>query len=96
MKEPDFQRKIIVWLKERGCYVIKNTANPGVPVGCPDIFFCKKGVYGFIEVKPRAKAKFQPLQEETIAKLAGWTFARVVHPDNWADTQKELVLLLAD
>lgn len=96
IKESYFQGKVIKWLKEQGCYVIKNTANPGVPLGCPDVFFCKGKFYGFIEVKPSKSSKFQPLQKETVAKLDDWSYARVVHPENWEDVKKELVLLIPD
>lgn len=95
-KEADFQSKVIKWLKSKGCYVIKHTANPGVPVGCPDLSFYKEGFYGFIEVKPSKTAKFQPLQKETIAKLDMWSWAKVVTPDVWPSIQKELALLLKD
>lgn len=94
MKESAFQYKVISWLKERGCYVIKNSANPGVPLGCPDIFFCKGTFYGFIEVKPKKGASFRPLQKETVAKLDEWSWARTVYPENWETTQKDLVLLI--
>lgn len=96
MKESVFQHRIIVWLKEQGCYVIKNSAVSGVPVGCPDIFFCKGSFYGFIEAKPSEKAKLQPLQEITLDKLDAWNWAKVVYPENWLDIQKELVVLLSD
>lgn len=95
-KEQDLQSKIIKWLKSQGCYVIKNNAQPGVPLGCPDVVFFKEGFYGFIEVKPSKTAKFQPLQKETVAKLDDWSWARIVYPEIWETTQKELVLLLKD
>ena len=96
MRESDFQSRVIKWLKEQGCYVIKNTAQPGVPVGCPDIFFCKGRTYGFLEIKPSATATFQPLQKATLEKLSAWTYAKATYPEIWADTQKELVLLLSE
>jgi Holliday junction resolvase len=97
MKESTFQSKVIQWLKaERGCYVIKNTANPGVPLGAPDIFFCKGAFYGFIECKPSKTAKFQVLQKETIAKLDAWNWARVVYPENWGEIQLELAGLIPE
>ena len=94
VKESVFQSKVIKWLKEQGCYVIKNSANPGVPIGCPDVFFCKGTFYGFLEVKPNSKAPYQPLQEVTLDKLDAWNWARRVQPENWAEVQEELVLRL--
>lgn len=97
MKESVFQHRVIKWLREeQGCYVIKNSAVSGVPVGCPDIFFCKGNFYGFIEAKPSEKAKFQPLQKITLDKLDAWAWARVAYPENWEKIKKELVVLLAD
>ena len=96
VRESEFQGKVIKWLKERGAYVIKNSANPGVPMGCPDIVFFKEGFYGFIEVKPSKTAKFRVLQKETLTKLDKWSWAKAVYPDNWEETKTELAFLLKD
>lgn len=96
VRESVFQAKIIKWLKEQGCYVIKNSAVSGVPTGCPDIVFFKGKFYGFIEVKRSVKAPFQPLQKETLVKLDAWSWARAVWPENWEEMQKELALILQD
>lgn len=94
LKESDFQAKIIKWLKSKGCYVVKNSANPGVPVGCPDIVFFKEGFYGFIEVKPSEKSKFQPLQKATLKKLDDWSWAKAVYPENYDEIKLELERML--
>lgn len=96
VRESVFQAKVIKWLKEQGCYVIKNSAVSGVPTGCPDLVFFKEGFYGFAEIKPKEKARFQPLQKETLAKLAAWSWAKAVYPENWDEIQKELVDILHD
>ncbi len=90
MSEAQLQSKIIKWLKSKHCYVIKHSATPGVPVGCPDVSFYYEGFFGFIEVKSSKTAKFQPLQKETIAKLNEWSWCRVVYPENWSFIQEEL------
>lgn len=94
MKESDFQYKIIQWLKAQGCYVIKNSAVAGVPVGTPDIVFFKEGFYGFIEVKRTKSSRFQPLQKEALKKLDDWSWAKAVHPENWPEIQTELISML--
>lgn len=94
IKESVFQSKVIKWLKEQGCYVIKNSAVMGVPIGCPDVFFCKGKFYGFAEIKPSLKAKYQPLQKQTIQKLNEWSWCKMICPENWAEVQEELVLRL--
>lgn len=96
IKESVFQAKVIKWLKDQGCYVIKNSAVMGVPTGCPDLVFFKEGFYGFIEAKPKKSARFQPLQKETLAKLDEWSWAKAVYPENWEEIQEELVLILHD
>ena len=95
-KESIFQTKIIRYLKSRGCYVIKNSAVVGVPVGCPDVVFFKEGYYGFLEVKASKRSKFQPLQKETLKKLDDWSYARAVYPENWDEIHAELEDMLKD
>jgi len=90
MIEKKLQSEIIKYLKSKGCYVIKHNASPGVPVGCPDLSFYIEGFYGFIEVKASKTSRFQPLQKETIARLDGWSWGRVVYPGNWAEVKNEL------
>jgi Holliday junction resolvase len=96
VKESVFQAKVITWLKEQGCYVIKNSAVSGVPTGCPDIVFFKEGFYGFIECKRTKKSPFQPLQKVTLEKFKKWSWAEAVYPENWEAIQKELVVILHD
>lgn len=94
MSESQLQSEIIKYLKKKGCYVIKHSAHPGVPMGCPDLSFYYEGLYGFIEVKASKTAKFQPLQKETIEKLDNWSWAKVVYPNNWAEVKIELEAIL--
>lgn len=94
MSEAYLQAKIIKHLKAKGCYVIKTTPGPGVPVGCPDIIFLKDGFWGGIETKASAKSRFQPLQKQTIALLDGMSYCKAVFPENWPDIMLELEALL--
>lgn len=66
----------------------------GIPTGTSDIFFCKEGFYGFIEVKASKTAKFQPLQKEFVEKMNDWSWARIVYPENWQEIKTELDKLL--
>lgn len=92
--EKELQAKIIKWLKSKGCYVMKTQPGAGVPVGTSDIFFCKEGFYGWIEVKRSKTSKFQPLQREFIAKMDNWSWARVVYPENYDEVKTELSQML--
>jgi hypothetical protein len=53
-----------------------------------------EGFWGAIEVKDGPKAKWQPLQKETLAKLDGWSWAKRVDPSNWPIIKEELDGLL--
>lgn len=91
MSERSLQSKIIRWLKDEGAYVIKASAMPGVPVGCPDILFVYHGRWGAIEVKADAKAPFRTGQKATLSLLRSWNrFVYVVYPENWEVTRMEL------
>jgi hypothetical protein len=90
--ESKLQAEIIKWLKQKGAYVIKNRAAPGVPVGCPDIIFLYDTVWGAIEVKASAKSPYQPGQQLTLDRLSTLSnHVYAVHPDNWHYTQSELL-----
>jgi Holliday junction resolvase len=93
-KESKLQTTVIKWLRNQGFYVIKHNAGAGVPVGCPDLSFYIEGMYGFIEVKATSKSPYQALQKETIEKLDEWSYARIVHENNWQDIKKELETFL--
>ena len=92
MTESQLQSKIIKWLKDKGCYVIKTTPAPGVPVGIPDVIAFYDGSYLMIEVKASATSRFQPLQKPTLDKMREWSpFIYVAHPKNWATIQADLI-----
>ncbi len=92
--ESQLQTKIIQYLHSKKCFVMKCSVMPGVPVGTSDIFFCLEGFYGFIEVKKSKKAKFQPLQPEFLQKMAKWSWAKAVYPENWSEVKEELECIL--
>lgn len=91
--ESKLQAEIIRWLREEGCFVMK-CSGAGVPTGTSDIFFCLEGFYGFIEVKKSGKAGFQPLQKEFLDKMADWSWAKAVYPENWLEVRSELKAML--
>lgn len=92
--ENKLQSKIIKYLKEKECYVIKTRSGVGTPDGCPDIIALCGGLWIAIEVKGSIKARFQPLQKDTIEKLNDWSWAKVVYPENWCDVKEELEMML--
>jgi hypothetical protein len=83
MAEKQLQSKLIAWLKSKGCYVIKTQPGLGVPVGCPDVIALYEGAWMAFECKQAANSKLQPLQKETLDKLADWGYAMVVHNGNY-------------
>lgn len=88
--EAKFQSKIVKHLRSKGFWVMKLKPGFGVPAGTADIFFCKEGFYGWLEVKASKKAKKQPGQEAFIAKMAAWSYARFVYPENWEEIKAEI------
>lgn len=92
--ESKLQSKFIKYLKSNGCYVIKTTPGPGVPVGCLDVFFVKEGFWGVVEVKAYKGAPFRPLQKETFVKLNDWSWARILYPENYDSVIAELDIIL--
>jgi Holliday junction resolvase len=94
--EQQLQTKIITWLKSNGFYVIKTSAIPGVPVGCPDVIALKNGYYVALEIKASKTAKKQPLQQHTIDLLAQDGYAFFVWPAVWPTIKAELEDVFAD
>lgn len=88
--EAPVQKEVIKFLKEQGCWVMKITPTPGVPTGTADVFFCKEGLYGWIECKANKNSKRRPGQPQFIKKMDDWSYAKFVHKDNLAEIKKEL------
>ena len=93
-KESDLQAKIIRYLKTKGCVALKYQQNATTIAGVADVVFFKEGFYGWIEVKRTKNASRRPGQEQFIQKMNEWSWARVVWPDNWEETKKDLEELL--
>lgn len=93
-RESDFQKTIIKWLRGKGCLVIKYQQNATTRASIPDIIFLKEGFWGAIEVKKSKTSKFQPGQREMVAKMNEMSWAKVVWPENWKETQSELTEIL--
>ena len=92
--EKDFQSKIVKWLRSKGCMVLKYQQNATTRAGIPDIIFLKEGFWGAIEVKKSKTAKYRPGQKEMVAKMNEMSWAKVVYPENWDETKKELETIL--
>lgn len=94
VREADFQKKVVQWLKKKGCVVLKYEQNATTRAGVSDLFFCKEGFYGFIETKKSKTAKLRPGQKEFIEKMSDWSYGRIVFPENFEEIKKELEKLL--
>lgn len=94
--EAKVQKRLINYLKSKGCYVIKTRpdARGSVPVGCPDVFAFYEGWWGAFEVKAYATSPYRPLQKETLEKLDKWSTAWVVHSGNIDDVIRQLEKML--
>ena len=68
MSEQDIQRKIIKWLEENECYVVKVISAS--KTGVPDILACVNGHFVAIEVKrPETKTNVSVLQKYNLDKV---------------------------
>ena len=92
--EAKIQKRLVKFLKSKGCYVIKTKPGPGTPVGCPDVLALYEGWWGAFEVKAYANSPYQTLQKETLAKLKQWSTTMVVHSENIDDVETELSRIL--
>jgi len=90
--EQKLQTKVICWLKQKGCVVMKMPAGyASIPTGFPDILaLIDGGGWIALEVKASEKAKFQPLQRQWLDKLNDMYYARVITPENFNEIKKEL------
>ncbi len=95
MIESKFEQEFCTWLKRKGCFVIKNNASAGVPVGCPDrTVLMPGGGWAMLEFKKSAKEKYQPLQEAQLARLKQMFYSATVYPENAAEIKAEIEYLL--
>lgn len=92
--EKKLQGEILKFLRSKGCFVMKTTPGGGIPAGTADIFFCKEGFYGWIEVKKAKNAPHQPGQDAFIAKMGDWSWATFANPSNWPNIKEELEEML--
>lgn len=93
-READFQSKVLKYLRSKGCIAYKMQQNATTRIATPDILFIKEGFWGAIECKASSRARFQPGQKEMVAKLDGWSWARVAYPQNWDIIKSELEEIL--
>ena len=93
-READFQSKVLKYLRSKGCIAYKMQQNATTRIATPDVLFIKEGFWGAIECKAGPRAKFQPGQKEMVAKLDGWSWARVAYPQNWDIIKSELEEIL--
>lgn len=92
--EAKVQKRLITYLKKRGCYVLKTKPQPGIPVGCLDVIFFYEGFWGAVECKASMKSPYQPLQLETLKKFNEWSWARAIYPENYDEIIAELDMIL--
>ncbi len=93
--ESKFEQEFCTWLKRKGCYIIKNNAGVGVPVGTPDrTVLMPGGGWTMLEFKKSAKERFQPLQKEQLNRLNEMWHARAVYPENAAEIKAEIEQML--
>lgn len=91
------QQKITKWLRSQKCFVWKMQQNATTQAGASDLFFCKEGFYGFIEVKKTKSSPRRPGQEAFVKKMDEWSWAKMVwggKTSNWPEVREELKEIL--
>lgn len=96
MTEQAIQTKLVKWLKEQGCEVLKTMPGMGIGAGFPDVLFLKGEKWGCLEVKKNKHSKFQPLQKQYLQKLDNMSYAQVIHADNYEEKLLEVLDFLSD
>lgn len=94
--EAKFQASVTKWLRSKGCIVYKMQQNATTRIATPDIVWFYKRRYGFLEVKRARNASFRPGQEEMVARLDKWSYARVVFPENFDTIKAEIDEIIAN
>ncbi len=90
MLERDYQKKLVIKLKEMfpGCLVMKNDAQ--LKQGIPDLLILHNNKWAALEVKNSEKAHHQPNQDIYIDRLNGMSYATFIYPENEEQVFKEL------
>lgn len=70
MKEKSFETTVKKFLRDHGCYVIKNFGCSFTRAGLPDLVVCANGKFIALELK-NEKGKATPLQLANIRDIQG-------------------------
>lgn len=92
--EGKVKAEIVKWLRSKGCFVWICKQDSTTQKGASDLVFFFEGFYGWIEVKASKTAPRRPGQEAFVKKMDEWSWAKVVYPENWDETKRELESLL--
>ena len=89
MSEQAFQKKILDYLAEKGCYAVKTIVVNRR--GIPDILACYKGQFIALEVKDDAGVtRLQELNIEKIRKAGGKAMV-IRKNDNWKQQINDMI-----
>lgn len=90
MREKTFETKVKKFLRDNGCYVIKNFGCSFTRAGLPDLVACVNGRFVAIELK-NENGKATPLQLLNIRDIQGaGGIAMVLRPQDY-DTFKSFI-----
>ena len=90
MRENEFQKKLIIEIKQRfpGAMVLKN--DPSYIQGVPDLLILHNDKWAALECKTSKKAKRQPNQEYYVGKMKEMSFSSFIFPENREEVLNEL------
>ena len=90
MKENEFQKNLIIEIKQRfpDAMILKN--DPSYIQGVPDLLILHKDKWAALECKRSKKAKKQPNQEYYVGKMKKMSYSSFIFPENREEVLDEL------
>ena len=90
MKENEFQKNLIIKIKQKfpDCIVLKN--DPNYIQGIPDLLILNKNKWVALECKGSKRAKHRPNQDYYVDKLNQMSYSAFVYPENEEEVLNEL------
>lgn len=90
MKENEFQKQLIIKIKQKfpDCMILKN--DPTYCQGIPDLIILNKGKWASLECKRSKRASHRPNQEYYVDKMNKMSYSAFVYPENEEEVLNDL------
>lgn len=91
MKESNYQKSLMKWIREHGAFCWKMQQNATTQSGVSDILFLFLDSYGFIECKKDKDSPLRPGQLEFLKEQSKYVFAEIAYPEIDEDVKLRLL-----